>query len=44
MRQSRKPDSSPTKAESPKLSTGEGNLTTSGLKKELRIREGGTEG
>lgn len=44
MRQSRKPDTSLTKAESPKLSKGESNLTTSGLKKELGISKGGTEG
>lgn len=41
MRQSRKPSCSLTKAESTQLSTGEGNLTMSGLKKELRIKEGG---
>lgn len=41
MRQSRKPSCSLTKAESTQLSTGEHNLTTSGLKKELRIKEGG---
>lgn len=42
-RQPRKPDSSPNKVASPKTSTGEGNLTAKGLRKELRIREGGTE-
>lgn len=40
VRQPRKPDSSPNKAASSKISTGEGNLTTNGLGKELRIREG----